>query len=75
MNTVLHSTLPEWLNIQQTAKYLNVSVAFIRKCVRRKSIPFVRIGTKVLRFRISELENWIETSGCAGETHSKNNGR
>ena len=56
-----------WWNIRETAKYLGVSVAFLRKAVRLKRIPFVRLGTKALRFRRSELDRWAEANGCGGE--------
>ena len=72
----MNSALPEWLTIQQTARYLNVSVPFIRNRVRLRSIPFVRIGNKVLRFRKDALDRWLGSNGCGEEiTHRKHEGR
>ena len=48
-----------WLTIAQAAGYINMSQAFIRKCVRNRAIPFVRIGSKALRFRRSDLDAWL----------------
>ena len=42
----------QWWNIKRAAVYLDMSVAFLRKAVRQKSIPFVRAGTKA--FTISQ---------------------
>jgi excisionase family DNA binding protein len=46
-------------NISSTAKYLGMSVAFLRKAVRQKRIPFVRIGDKSLRFSKKDLDAWV----------------
>ena len=60
-------SLPEWLTIKQAAKYLNLSEAFIRKCTRRRSIPFARIGSKALRYRRQDLDNWMAANTYGGE--------
>ena len=57
----------QWWNIRRAAVYLDMSVAFLRKAVRQKSIPFVRAGTKALRFRKEDLDAWLESNGCNGE--------
>jgi excisionase family DNA binding protein len=48
-----------WWDIREVANYLRVSVAFIRKQVRQGRIPFARAGSKSLRFRKSELDEWM----------------
>lgn len=59
-----------WCDIRQAASHVNMSVAFMRKAVRERRIPFVRVGSKALRFRPSDLDRWLEASGCGGEaTH------
>lgn len=52
-----------WLDIREAAAHLNVSVAFLRKSVRLNKVPFARAGTKVLRFRRSDLDRWLESNG------------
>ncbi len=47
------------LNSSQAATYLNVSESYVRKAVARNSIPFVRIGTRVL-FKRETLNEWID---------------
>jgi len=48
------------LDIKQCAEFLNISISLIRKLVRKKEIPFYRIGAKLL-FSKSEIENWLKT--------------
>jgi excisionase family DNA binding protein len=72
-NTSNNSSFSEWCNIRQAAAHLGVSVGFVRKAVRLKQIPFARLGTKALRFRLSDLDRWAEANGTGGEiTHLKN---
>lgn len=49
----------EICDIKALAKYLDVSVPFIRKLVRAKSIPCFRIGNR-LKFDLKEIDKWIE---------------
>ncbi len=58
-----NSNLSDWCNIRQAANHLGISVSFIREAVRLKKIPFSRIGTKLLRFRRSELDLWAGAKG------------
>jgi excisionase family DNA binding protein len=70
------STTDFWWTIRQAAVYLSVSTGFLRKSARTRRIPFVRLGTKALRFRKSDLDKWLEGSGSGGEApYAKNNGR
>jgi excisionase family DNA binding protein len=66
----------QWWNIRRAAVYLDMSVAFLRKAVRQKSIPFVRAGSKALRFRKEDLDAWLESNGCNGQqTYNNHKGR
>ena len=56
-----------WCDIKAAAKHLGMSVAFLRKAVRLKHIPFARAGTKALRFRRADLDHWLEANGCTGK--------
>jgi len=62
-----HPEQQEWWDIKRTGRYLTMSTAFLRKAVREKRIPFVRIGSKALRFRKQDLDRWLEASGTGGE--------
>ncbi len=48
-----------WLNIRQAAAHVGMSVAFMRKAVRNGSVPFVRVGSKALRFSRTGLDEWL----------------
>ncbi len=58
-----------WMDIRKTARHIGMSVGFVRKAVRNKSIPFTRIGTKALRFDREALDEWLSTNRCGGEAN------
>lgn len=65
-----------WLSISEAADYLNLSQSFIRKQVRHQGIPFARPGGKVLRFRRSDLDHWLDstnTSAAENDTQEQPN--
>ena len=51
-----------YLSIEELAKYLDVAEKTVRKWVLNRDIPYHKI-MKIIRFRLSEIEKWIETSG------------
>lgn len=65
----------EWWDIKKAAAYLGMSVAFLRKAVRLRRVPFARVGSKSLRFRRTDLDHWIEATGCRGEVTTTKCGR
>jgi len=54
-------------NIKEAAKYLSMSVAYLRKQVRLRAVPFLRVGGKAIRFRRIDLDHWLEASSVGGE--------
>lgn len=46
-------------DIKQLSEYLNVSISMIRKLIRKKAIPFNRIGVKLL-FSKNEIDKWLK---------------
>jgi len=60
-----------WMTIGETAKHIRMSVGFLRKCVRQRSVPFARIGTKALRFRREDIDRWLEAR-VNNDTRSQN---
>jgi excisionase family DNA binding protein len=57
----------KWLTISEAARYINMSVGFLRKNVRLQTIPHARIGSKSLRFDRDALDSWIAERSCGGE--------
>jgi excisionase family DNA binding protein len=51
-----------YLTIEELAGYLKLAVQTIRRWVLNREIPFHKIK-KVIRFRVSENENWIDEGG------------
>ena len=66
----------KWLNIREAAAYVGMSVAFLRKAVRQRSVPHARVGTKALRFDRVALDEWILSDSTGGEvSYRKYEGR
>jgi excisionase family DNA binding protein len=57
----------KWLTISEAARHIGMSVGFLRKAVRLRSVPHTRVGSKALRFDHEALDRWLEASGCDGE--------
>ena len=45
-------------NVEEVAKYLNCSISCIRTLVRKKEIPYFRIGNR-LNFNKESIDIWI----------------
>ncbi|GHV44901.1 hypothetical protein AGMMS49546_29620 [Spirochaetia bacterium] len=54
--------MEQLLDINDVAKLTKLSVAVLRKYVLTHQIPFHKIF-KAIRFRPSEIDQWINTSG------------
>jgi excisionase family DNA binding protein len=48
------------LSYKQAAQYLSVSEAYLRKLKAKGHIPFVLVGDRAVRFRVSSLNQWVE---------------
>jgi len=53
-----------YLTIEGLALHLKLAEQTIRRWVLNRDIPFHKIK-KVIRFRLSEIEAWIETGGVS----------
>jgi len=53
-----------YLTIEELAGYLKLAEQTIRRWVLNREIPFRKIR-KVIRFRLSEIETWIDAGGIA----------
>jgi excisionase family DNA binding protein len=62
-----------WVTINEAARYIGMSVGFIRKAVRNQAIPFCRVGSKSLRFDRAALDSWMAASGDAAAIASQKN--
>ncbi|MDO9282164.1 MAG: helix-turn-helix domain-containing protein [Methylotenera sp.] len=56
-------TQTQLLSTPQAAKFLNVSIAFLeRDRWAGARIPFVKVGSRAVRYRLDDLENHIATN-------------
>jgi excisionase family DNA binding protein len=51
-----------YMTIEEVADYLKLAKQIIRKFVLHKSIPYRKVQ-KSVRFRLSEIEQWIDHGG------------
>ncbi|MDR1617006.1 MAG: helix-turn-helix domain-containing protein [Syntrophomonadaceae bacterium] len=51
-----------YMTIEEVAAYLKLAAQTIRKYVLNKDIPYLKVR-KVIRFRLSEIEKWINSGG------------
>jgi excisionase family DNA binding protein len=51
-----------YLTIEELAEYLKLAEQTIRRWVLNREIPYRKIK-KVIRFRVSEIEKWIDDGG------------
>lgn len=50
------------LSTPQAAKYLNVSIAFLeRDRWAGARIPFVKVGSRAVRYRLEDLQSYIDS--------------
>ena len=49
------------LTVRQAAKVLSVSVWHVYRLVQKRKVPFVRVGTRAIRFRSTDLEAWLRS--------------
>ncbi|KLA43720.1 helix-turn-helix transcriptional regulator [Ligilactobacillus ruminis] len=49
----------KYLNKHDTCEYLNISMSTLNKWIRQEDFPFIRVEG-VYRFKIDEIEQWIE---------------
>lgn len=54
-----NSLFENLLTYKEAARYLKVSVPYLRRLKAQGSIPHVQIGSRQIRFKISSLDKWI----------------
>jgi excisionase family DNA binding protein len=57
----LHSEVDRLLTIQEVAALTGLSVGTLYHFVSQKRIPVVRLSKRCIRFRYSDLLDWIQT--------------
>jgi excisionase family DNA binding protein len=49
----------ELLTVDETADWLNISKPTLWRMIRRGEIPFVKIGQRNVRIKVTDIENYI----------------
>jgi excisionase family DNA binding protein len=60
------------MTITDVAEYLRLSEQTIQRYVLRREIPFHKIR-KVIRFRVSDIEAWVDNGGICGNKPAADN--
>jgi len=58
MERVTQVATEKWVRVSEVAKHLGLSESFINKAVHYSDIPVRRVGNR-LRFRLSEIDQWV----------------
>lgn len=54
----------KWVNLEEIAEHMGLSKDTIRNYIKKQQIPYYRIG-KQYKFKISEIDVWIESGKSA----------
>lgn len=68
-NGFLGACLETYLTIEGLAEYLKLAEQTVRRWVLNREVPYHKIK-KVIRFRISEIEKWVDNGGILAATES-----
>ncbi|MES2764722.1 MAG: helix-turn-helix domain-containing protein [Bacteroidota bacterium] len=60
IETMLLEQNTRFLSLSEAATYLNVSESFLYKAIAKRTIPFSKPNGKLIYFRQSDLNAWIE---------------
>lgn len=52
------STSGELLTVEQVADFLNITDHFVRRLIRERRIPFLKVG-RLVRFRRADIEAYL----------------
>lgn len=63
MDVIMNET-ERWQSLDDISKHLGVSKDTIRIWIKKEAIPFHKIGRQY-KFRISEVDKWVESGQSA----------
>lgn len=50
------------LDKPEAAAYLSIEVSHLEYLVAKRRIPFVRVGSRYIRFRREDLDGWVDAT-------------
>jgi excisionase family DNA binding protein len=64
----------KWVTVDRVAAHLDVTRDSIYRWIERKGFPAHRVG-RLLRFKLSEVDRWVEAGGGVGAKKRKASAR
>lgn len=58
---------PRLVDVPGVAEYLGDKESHIRRLIDARQIPFKRLGKKLIRFDLDEIDRWLEDSTVEAE--------
>ena len=56
--------IERWMSLEEISNHLGVSKDTIRSWIKKETIPFYKVG-RLYKFKISEVDAWIESGQSA----------
>ena len=66
-------TEERWVDVDAVAKHIGVRKESIYRWIDKKGFPAHRAG-RLLRFKLSEVDEWVRSQGAASESRQNNEG-
>ena len=63
------------LDVEQAAAYLSITPVTLYHWVAKRYIPFVKLGSKAVRFDLRELERWVDLQSRPSGKQVQHDGR
>jgi excisionase family DNA binding protein len=64
----------QWVGVDDVAGHLRVARDSVYRWVETKGLPAHRVG-RLLRFKLSEVDAWVQAGGGEGEGRSESGGK
>ena len=72
MADIKMNDVERWLSLEEISKHVGCSKDTIRAWIKKDTIPFHKVGRQY-KFRLSEVDAWIE-SGASADADKENGG-
>ncbi len=64
--------MPEpWVSVEDVAGHLGVAKDSVYRWIDHKRLPAHRVGAGSWKFRLSEVDKWIEAGGASQDDHGR----
>lgn len=68
---MIDQNIDNYISIEEAAEYLGVKKSTIRSWIKNKGMPHYRVGGKLLKFKRSEIDDWIKCEDNATQENSQ----